>query len=435
MIDFDVIATSSIEQHGYKVRGVGPSADPATGPDLASGGYVIGKGQLGFNFRPHGERLRNWNRIVMPAFPAPGASAHSADGSNEMKIAQIAPLFERTPPRLYGGTERIVSYLTEELVRQGHQVTLFASGDSVTGAELVKCAPEALRLDPAVMDPIPHQIAMLERVRQRAHEFDVLHFHIDLFHFPLVQELKAASVTTLHGRLDLPDLRPFYDVFRNVPVISISHAQRRPMPPVNWVGNVYHGLPRDLVPLRQYPRRNYLVFLGRISPEKRPDRAIEIATRAGLPLKIAAKIDKVDQAYWDQRIAPMIKAHPNVEYVGEIDERQKAGLLGDARALLFPIDWPEPFGLVMIEAMACGTPVIAFNAGSVSEIIEDGVTGFVVNSNDQAVEAFCRLGELDRARIRSTFERRFTVERMAADYVAIYRELAAGAAPQLQQVA
>jgi glycosyltransferase involved in cell wall biosynthesis len=352
-----------------------------------------------------------------------------------MKIAQIAPLFERTPPRLYGGTERIVSYLTEELLRRGHQVTLFASGDSVTGAELVKCSPEALRLDPAVKDPIPHQIAMLERVRQRAHEFDILHFHIDLFHFPLVRELKTPSVTTLHGRLDLPDLKPFYDVFRDVPLVSISHAQRRPMPPVNWAGNVYHGLPADLLPFRQDVCGGYLVFLGRTSPEKRPDRAIEIATRAGLPLKIAAKIDKVDEVYWDRRIGPMVKAYPNVEFVGEIDERQKANLLGNARALLFPIDWPEPFGLVMIEAMACGTPVIAFKSGSVPEIIEDGVTGFVVNSNDEAVEAFCRLGELDRARIRSTFERRFSVERMAIDYEAIYRALAAGAAPRLQQVA
>lgn len=354
-----------------------------------------------------------------------------------MKVAQVAPLFERTPPRLYGGTERIVSYLTEELVRQGHDVTLFASSDSVTSAELVRCSDQALRLDPGVGDPIPHQIAMLERVRQRAHEFDILHFHIDLLHFPLVQGLKVPSVTTLHGRLDLPDLTSFYKVFRDVPLVSISHAQRRPMPPVNWAGNVYHGLPRDLLPFNGDARDPYLVFLGRISPEKRPDRAIEIATRTGLPLKIAAKIDKVDLPYWKTRIWPMIKGRPNVEFLGEVNELQKASLLGDARALLFPIDWPEPFGLVVIEAMACGTPVIAFNAGSVPEIIEDGVTGFIVDSIDQAIEAFCRLPELDRARIRATFERRFSVERMACEYLDIYRQLA-GVVPterELRQVA
>jgi len=251
-----------------------------------------------------------------------------------------------------------------------------------------------------------------------------------------VRELKAPSVTTLHGRLDLPDLKLFYQVFRDVPLVSISHAQRLPMPPVNWAGNVHHGLPRDLLPFGQEARGDYLAFLGRISPEKRPDRAIEIATRAGLPLKIAAKVDKVDQAYWDQRIAPMIRSHPNVEYIGEIDERRKAGLLGNAKALLFPIDWPEPFGLVMIEAMACGTPVIAFKTGSVPEIIEDGVTGFVVNSVDQAIEAFCHLPELDRGRIRATFERRFTVERMADEYLEIYRQLGASSTErELRQVA
>jgi glycosyltransferase involved in cell wall biosynthesis len=341
-----------------------------------------------------------------------------------MKIAQIAPLYERVPPKLYGGTERIVSYLTEELVRQGHDVTLFASGDSLTAAKLVRCSDIALRLNPVVKDPIPYHMIMLEEVRRRADDFDILHFHVDILHAPVLGDFWDRTVTTLHGRLDLPDLKPFYRTFSEIPYISISPSQRRPLPWINWVGNVYHGLPRDLLPLHKYPANGgYLAFLGRISPEKRPDRAIEIASQAGLPLKIAAKVDKADQAYWDGVIAPMVRAHPNVEYIGEISEREKAAFLGNARALLFPIDWPEPFGLVMIEAMACGTPVIAFNCGSVPEIIEDGVTGFVVNSEDQAVKAVGRLDEIDREAVRATFERRFTVERMASDYLSIYRSL------------
>lgn len=341
-----------------------------------------------------------------------------------MRIAQVAPLAERCPPALYGGTERVVSYLTEELVEQGHEVTLFASGDSITAAELDPCSKRALRLSPSVVDGLPHHMIMLEKVARRAHEFDVLHFHIDLLHAPVVREFAQRTVTTLHGRLDLPDLKPFYATFPDLPLVSISHAQRLPMPPVNWIGNVYHGLPRDLLAFNAR-KDGYLAFLGRISPEKRPDRAIEIAVRAGLPLKIAAKIDRVDQPYWDEHIAPLVRANANVEYVGEITELQKSEFLGGARALLFPIDWEEPFGLVMIEAMACGTPVIAFGRGSVPEVIDHGVTGFIVSTVDEAVHALERLDTLDRVGVRARFESRFIVERMARDYVEIYARMAA----------
>ncbi|MBX6322716.1 MAG: glycosyltransferase family 4 protein [Rhodospirillaceae bacterium] len=340
-----------------------------------------------------------------------------------MRIAQIAPLFESVPPRLYGGTERIVSYLTEELVRQGHEVTLFASGDSRTAAGLVSCCRTALRLDPGVRDPLPYQIILLEEVRRRARSFDLLHFHTDLLHFPLVRALGRPSLTTLHGRLDLPDLIPLYRAFPDMPLVSISDDQRRPMPPVRWAGTVHHGLPRDLLPFNSQPRGGYLAFLGRISPEKRPDRAIEIAARAGLPLRIAAKIDKVDEAYWREVVEPLVKAYPAAEFIGEITEAEKASFLGEAAALLFPIDWPEPFGLVMIEAMACGTPVVAFRRGSVPEVIEPGVSGFIVDTVEEAVEAVGRIGSLSRAAVRAAFERRFTVERMARDYLAIYHRL------------
>jgi glycosyltransferase involved in cell wall biosynthesis len=340
-----------------------------------------------------------------------------------MKIAQIAPLAESCPPRLYGGTERIVSYLTEELVRQGHEVTLFASGDSRTQAELAVCCDVALRLNPAVHDPLLYHVMMMEEVRRRAGEFDVLHFHVDFLHYLLGAAFADGILTTLHGRLDLPDLTRFYDAFPHYPLVSVSDDQRRPMPSVNWAGTVHHGLPKDLLPFTARPKGDYLAFLGRISPEKRPDRAIEIAARAGLKLKIAAKVDKADQAYWDEVIAPMVAARPNVEFIGEINEHQKADFLGDARALLFPIDWPEPFGLVMIEAMACGTPVIAFANGSVPEVIDDGVTGFIVNGIDEAAAAVRSVEKLDRAEVRATFEQRFTAERMALDYLAIYRGL------------
>lgn len=340
-----------------------------------------------------------------------------------MKIAQIAPLSERCPPRLYGGTERIVSYLTEELVRQGHDVTLFASGDSMTAARLVPCCDLALRLNPAVKDPLPYTTLMLHEVSRRADEFDVLHFHIDLLHYPLMSQFGGRALTTLHGRLDIADLKPFYAVFPDFPLVSISDDQRSPMPPVNWAGTVHHGLPTDLLPFTARPEGGYLAFLGRISPEKRPDRAIEIARRAGLPLKIAAKIDKADQAYWDASIGPLVAASPDVEFVGEINDERKAAFIGNARALLFPIDWPEPFGLVMIEAMACGTPVIAFRQGSVPEIIDDGVTGFVVRDVAEAAAAAGRVHRLDRHEVRAVFEERFTADRMAQDYVEIYRKL------------
>jgi glycosyltransferase involved in cell wall biosynthesis len=341
-----------------------------------------------------------------------------------MKIAQIAPLYESCPPRLYGGTERVVSYLTEELVRQGHDVTLFASGDSRTDATLVKCCDIALRLNPSVRDPIPYHMIMLDEVRRRANEFDVLHFHVDVLHFPVMRDIAARTLTTLHGRLDLADLTPFYSVFPEFPLVSISDDQRKPMPPVNWVGTVFHGLPESLLPFTPAPKDPYLAFLGRISPEKRPDRAIEIAARTGMRLKMAAKVDRADQAYWDDVIGPMVSAYPNVEFIGEINEAEKAEFLGGAAALLFPIDWPEPFGVVMIEAMACGTPVIAFRCGSVPEVIDDGVTGRIVSTVDEAVAAIDRLRDLDRSRVRATFETRFTARRMAEDYVSLYRGLA-----------
>ena len=345
-----------------------------------------------------------------------------------MRIAQIAPLAERVPPRGYGGTERIVSYLTEELVRQGHDVTLFASGNSITAAELVPGAPAALRLDPRTPDPIPYHLGMLEQVRRRAASFDVLHFHIDLLHFPLLQEIRTPALTTLHGRLDLPDLHPFYRLFDDAALVSISDAQRLPMPPVNWLGTIHHGLPADLLAFNGRPE-GYLAFLGRISPEKRPDRAIAIAAKAGVPLKIAAKIDAVDRDYWNTTIAPLVRDAKDVEFVGEIGEDEKGAFLGGAMALLFPIDWPEPFGLVMIEAMACGTPVIAFPHGSVSEIVEDGVTGCLCRTVEEAAEAVPRAAGLDRRAIRVRFEERFTAKRMAQDYVALYRRLSLQAQP------
>jgi glycosyltransferase involved in cell wall biosynthesis len=341
-----------------------------------------------------------------------------------MKIAQIAPLIERIPPRLYGGSERIASYLTEELVAQGHDVTLFASGQSITSARLVACCGQELRLNPAVRDPIPYYMVMLDKVRRMAGEFDILHFHIDQFHFPIFRDMAARTLTTLHGRQDLPDLKYLYDGFPEMRLVSVSQAQRGPIADANFAGNVLHGLPRDLFTGSLIGRGGYLAFLGRISPEKRVDRAVAIARAVGLPLKIAAKVDRVDEEYFRDRIAPLLD-QPDIEYIGEIDETQKASFLGDARALLFPIDWPEPFGLAMIEAMACGTPVLAFRHGSVPEVVEDGVTGYVVDSVEEAI---CKLGSLlalDRARVRRRFEQRFTSERMAEDYVRIYQALTA----------
>jgi glycosyltransferase involved in cell wall biosynthesis len=281
-----------------------------------------------------------------------------------------------------------------------------------------------LRLDRAVGDPLPYYVMMLDEIRRRADDFDVLHFHIDFLHYPLTRDFLDRTVTTQHGRLDSPELKRLYETFPEFPLVSISDAQREPIPSVNWAGTVYHGLPRDLFPFTGKPGGDYLAFLGRVSPEKGLDRAIAIASSAGMRLKVAAKIDKADRDYWDEVIGPMIATHPNVEYVGEIDEHQKAEFLGQAHALLFPIDWPEPFGLVMIEAMACGTPVIAFRRGAVPEIIDEGVSGFVVDDVGGAVAAVQRAEELDRAIVRSAFDHRFTVERMAEDYLAIYRDLA-----------
>ena len=338
-----------------------------------------------------------------------------------MKIAQIAPLIESVPPRLYGGTERVVSYLSEELVRLGHDVTLFASGDSISSAELVPCCTRALRLNPTVRDTIPHFMLMIDNVRERAEEFDVLHFHIDLFHFPLFRSLAGRTLTTLHGRQDLEDLKPFYSRFGEMPLVSISDAQRKPLPHAKFVATIHHGIPADLY-RPSFKEGRYLAFLGRISPEKRPDRAIRIARAAGIPLKIAAKVDRVDEDYFRKNILPLIDGR-DVEFIGEINEREKTKFLGEAAALLFPVDWPEPFGLVMIEAMACGTPVLAFRCGSIPEVIDNGVTGKVVDSEEEAIAALPRILSYDRRAVRQRFEQRFTVTRMAKDYVSIYRQL------------
>ncbi|MGN6147573.1 MAG: glycosyltransferase family 4 protein [Rhizomicrobium sp.] len=339
-----------------------------------------------------------------------------------MKIAQIAPLVESVPPKLYGGTERVVSWLTEELVRQGHDVTLFASGDSITNAELDPVVPRALRLDGQMHNSVWYNLFMLERVAARAHDFDMLHFHIDFFQFPVFRDITHRTLTTLHGRLDLPEIQPLYRVFNRAPLVSISNSQRTPMPPVNWRGTVYHGLPSDQFHIVEKPR-DYLAFLGRISPEKNPIAAIEIAERAGMPLKIAAKVDAVDKEYYDTIVAPRIAESPHVEFIGEINEAQKQLFLGNARALLFPIDWPEPFGLVMIEAMACGTPIVAFNRGSVPEVIEDGRSGFIVENIDQAVAAVDRIGTLSRRSVRACFDLRYCSAVMATQYVNIYKTM------------
>jgi glycosyltransferase involved in cell wall biosynthesis len=339
-----------------------------------------------------------------------------------MKIAQIAPLMENVPPRLYGGTERVVSYLTDELVAQGHDVTLFASGQSITSAKLVSCCTQAFRLNSTVYDPVPHYMMMLKKVRRMASQFDILHFHIDHFHFPLFSDIAHRTVTTLHGRQDLPDLKRLYAHFPEFPLVSISHAQRAPIAQANFVGTVPHGLPRNLLTPTLHARGGYLAFLGRISPEKRVDRAIKIARSVGLRLKIAAKVDSVDEQYFHSKIEPLLK-EPGVEFIGEIDDRRKSKFLGEALALLFPIDWPEPFGLAMIEAMACGTPVLAFRKGAVPEVIDDGITGYSVETVEEAI---CKIGSLlalDRGRVRRRFEQRFTATRMAQDYLGIYERL------------
>jgi glycosyltransferase involved in cell wall biosynthesis len=314
-----------------------------------------------------------------------------------------------------------VSYLTEELVRQGHEVTLFASGDSITNARLVACCRRSLRLDEDCIDPLAHHFVMLEKVSNEADQFDIIHFHIDYLHFPLSRRSGIPNVTTLHGRLDLPDLVPIYQTYREMPLISISNAQRRPLAWANWQATVYHGLPHDLLTFQE-GSGNYLAFLGRLSPEKQVEQAIEVAQRAGMPLKIAAKVDKVDREYFNAIVKPRLR-HSLVEYIGEIGEQEKQELLGNAYALLFPINWPEPFGLVMIEAMACGTPVVAYPRGSVPEVIQDGVSGFMVEDVKAAVKAVQKVASLDRKRCREVFEERFTVARMANDYLPVYRRM------------
>jgi glycosyltransferase involved in cell wall biosynthesis len=336
-----------------------------------------------------------------------------------LRIAQVAPLFESVPPRLYGGTERVVSYLTEDLVRQGHAVTLFASGDSVTAAQLVSVCDRAIRLDPAQPDPFALHAVMLERVSRHAGSFDVIHFHTDGLHLPVTRRCPGVcSVTTLHGRLDIPGLEGLYQEFSEQPLISISDAQRRPLAGANWIATIYHGLPPQMHAATETPGR-YLAFLGRIAPEKGIERAVAIAQRSGVPLKIAAKIDRVDQNYFATEVAGLIDGSL-VDFVGEITEVEKTRFLGDAIALLFPIDWPEPFGLTMIEAMACGTPVIGFRRGSVPEIIDEGVTGFVVDDVDAAVECVSRAAGLSRKRCRERFEQRFQVARMSQNYCKAY---------------
>jgi glycosyltransferase involved in cell wall biosynthesis len=343
-----------------------------------------------------------------------------------MQIAQIAPLMEAVPPKLYGGSERIVAYLTDELVTMGHEVTLFASGDSVTTATLEPGCERALRLDPTVRDSVAPLLAMLERVAQRAHDFDVVHLHCDYLGYPVLRRTGVPFLATLHGRLDLPELRLLYRVFSDVPVVSISNSQRGPLPEAGFVATVYHGLPERLL-LPGSGSGGYLAFLGRISPEKAPDLAIRIAGRAGMRLKIAAKIDAVDREYFKAEIEPLL-AQPHVEFIGEIGEHEKAEFLGNAAGLLFPIAWQEPFGLVMIEAMACGTPVIALRNGSVPEVVDDGITGFIVDDEATAASAAGQIHLLDRTLIRTIFEQRFTARRMAEDYTRIYQDLTSGQA-------
>ncbi len=340
-----------------------------------------------------------------------------------MKIAQVSPLFESVPPKLYGGTERVVSFLTEALVDLGHDVTLFASGDSVTRAELVPCTRGALRLDPHCKDDLAHHVRMLETVFRRADDFDVIHFHLDYLALPLARRCGVPCVTTEHNRLDVADLGPLFRTYSDAPLVSISDSQRAPMPFANWRGTVYHGLPPQQFTF-QPKSKGYLAFLGRIARDKRPDLAIEIACRLDMPLKIAAKIGDHDRPYFEREIEPLL-ADPRVEFVGEINEQGKNEFLGNAAALLFPIDWPEPFGLVMIEALACGTPVVAFRRGAVAEVMEDGVSGFVVDNVDEAVDATRRALALPRVGCRDYFERRFLARRMAQDYVAVYEALVA----------
>ena len=348
-----------------------------------------------------------------------------------MRIAQVAPLVESVPPKHYGGTERIVAYLTEELVRLGHKVTLFASGDSVTSAELVPVYRRSFRQNKRATDYLSREVLLMDHVMQRADEFDVIHFHTGCLHYLISRQLTVPHVTTLHGRLDTPESLRLYERFREMPMISISNAQRRPWPCANWQATIYHGLPQNLFRFHPEPG-GYLAFLGRASPEKRVDRAIEIAKRVDMPLKIAAKVDPADRRYFKREIEPLLN-NPHIEWLGEISDKDKDEFVGNAYALLFPIDWPEPFGLVMIESMACGTPVVAYAGGSVAEVMDDGVTGFVVNEMEQAAEATRRVGDLNRARCREVFDKRFTASRMASDYVNVYTRLAESGMRKMEQ--
>lgn len=345
-----------------------------------------------------------------------------------MKIAQVTPLYEAVPPRLYGGTERVVAHLTDALVDLGHEVTLFASAEAQSKARLIATRDQAIRLDPAPFkSDLGAHLSQLAEVRAMADAFDVIHFHTDMVQFPFFADRADRTLTTLHGRLDLKDLGPVYKRWPQFPLVSISDDQRRPLPFANWAGTVHHGMNSDLYAYSAHTE-GYLAFLGRISPEKRPDRAIMLAKRLGKRLKIAAKVDPADRAYFDDKIAPMILGDPLIEFIGEIGDAKKSAFLGGADALLFPIDWPEPFGLVMIEAMACGTPVVAYRCGSVPEVVEDGVTGFIVDTDDQAAEAIVKVGRLDRKCVRARFEERFSSEAMARSYVALYERLCDGAA-------
>ncbi len=338
-----------------------------------------------------------------------------------MKIAQISPLYESVPPKFYGGTERVVHYLTEGLVAQGHDVTLYASGDSETSANLVPCCDTALRLNGNVVDPLAPHFTMMEKVQRDAHRYDVIHSHIDYLFYPIIRRNNYPFLTTLHGRLDVPELLPLYTEYFQVPVVSISDSQRKPLPVANWQKTIYHGLPLNLYTYSAH-KGNYLAFVGRISPEKRIDRAIDIAIRAGIPLRIAAKVDKADLEYFETTIKNLLN-HPLIEMLGEINDHEKQELLGNALGLIYPIDWPEPFGLAMIEAMACGTPVVAYRNGSVPEVVDEGVTGYIVNSGEEAVKAVEKLSLLDREKVRETFENRFSVQRMTRDYLEVYESL------------
>jgi glycosyltransferase involved in cell wall biosynthesis len=357
-----------------------------------------------------------------PQFAPFQAWARSEPNTKAMRIAQIAPLYESVPPKLYGGTERVVAHLTDELVRRGHEVVLFASADSKTSAELVPCRDVALRLDNDLSWDIPAHLSMLAEVRNRAHEFDVLHFHLDCFHLPFFHDRVGQTLTTMHGRQDIRDLGALHRHYPNYPLVSISNSQRRSLPHLNWVKTIHHGYPKFQYTFSSAARGGYLAFLGRISPEKGLDRAIEIARQSGIPLRVAAKIDRADKDYFEARIEPLLKG-PGIEFIGEIGEGEKSEFLGRALALLFPISWPEPFGLVMIEAMACGTPVIAFPRGSAPEVVKHGVTGFIVETVKEAVAAVKEIDAIDRGVVRAEFERRFSVDVMAKNYEIAYADI------------